>query len=331
VEKLVDTKQKDDSTIDQDKPKFAYYPGCSLNSTAIDFNVSVKNLFKALNIHFEEIRDWNCCGTTPAHNVSKEMPIALSARNLFLAKNMGLEEIICPCVSCYCKLSKASILINNKEIKSESEIKTRKEIFEVFQDMGYKTEEEFNFKVYSLVELLYKNKELIRQKFIENKNKNSINNETSTIESEILKDLKPVCYYGCVLLRTKGVTQFDNMENPTSMEEILDTVGIKSKHFRFKTECCGAILSLTHKNIVLKLSKEILDAAIEAGANSIVVCCPLCQQNLDLRQSQINKHFKTNYNIPVYYISQILGLALGLSYKDVMIDRLFVEPKFLKK
>ncbi|MEI7615412.1 MAG: heterodisulfide reductase-related iron-sulfur binding cluster, partial [Actinomycetota bacterium] len=222
-------------------------------------------------------------------------------------------------------------IINNKENKSESELKTEKEILELFQSMGFKTEDEFNFKIYSLVELLYKNTELIRQKFIESKNKNSIRSGTETIESKILADLKPVCYYGCVLLRTEGVTRFDNMENPTSMEEILDCVGIKSGHFRFKTECCGAILSLTHKKIVLKLSKEILDASIEAGANSIVVCCPLCQQNLDLRQSQINKYYKTNYHIPVYYISQILGLAMGLSYRDVMIDRLFVEPEFLKK
>ncbi|HEY5500767.1 MAG TPA: CoB--CoM heterodisulfide reductase iron-sulfur subunit B family protein [Candidatus Humimicrobiaceae bacterium] len=327
----MDTRQKDNSAAEQDEQKFAYYPGCSLNSTSIDFNVSVKKLLKVLDIHFEEIEDWNCCGTTPAHNVSNEMSMELSARNLFLAKNMGLDEIIAPCVSCYCKLSKASNILNNEEAKSGSEAKTQKKIFEVFQDMGFKTEDEFNFKIYSIVELLYKNKELIKQKFIENKSKNSIKGGPLTIESEILSDLKPVCYYGCVLLRTKGVTQFDNMENPTSMEEILDDVGIKSRNFRFKTECCGAILSLTHKNIVLKLSKEILDATIEAGANSIVVCCPLCQQNLDLRQSQINKRYKTNYNIPVYYISQILGLALGLSYKDVMIDRLFVEPKFLKK
>ena len=287
---------------------------------------------KVLDINFEEIKDWNCCGTTPAYNVSKELPVALSARNLFLAKDMGLDEIICPCISCYCKLYKASKIINSDfEAKSEYDSKTREEIFGMFQDMGFKTEGEFNFKVYSIVELLYKNKELIRQKFLENKSKDPAVTGKFRIESEIINDLKPVCYYGCVLLRTEGVNKFDNTENPTSMEEILEAVDIKSKHFRFKTECCGAILSLTYKNIVLKLSKEILDAALEAGANCIIVCCPLCQQNLDLRQSQINKYFKTKYRVPVYYISQILGLALGLSYKDVMIDRLFVEPKSLRK
>lgn len=103
---------------------------------------------------------------------------------------------------------------------------------------------------------------------------------------------------------------------------------INTLNFSFKTECCGAILSLTHKEIVLKLSKKILDVAIESGANSIITCCPLCQQNLDMRQSQINKFFKTNYKIPVFYISQVLGLSVGIPYRDLMIDKLFVKPDF---
>lgn len=319
------------NNIEQKNQKpIAYYPGCSLNSTAIDYNISVKNLLKILNINFKEIKDWNCCGTTPAHNTSSEMSIALSARNLFLAKNMGCEEIICPCVSCYCKLSEASFILNsNIASRSEFEKKKREEILRLFKNMGFDTESELNFKVYSIIEFLYKNKDLIRQKFSENKMKNN-NAVFSKKEKELLTQLKPVCYYGCVLLRAEYSTKFDNAENPVSMEEILETVDIKSKNFRFKTECCGAILSLTYKEIALKLSKEILDAALETGANSIIVFCPLCQQNLDLRQTQINKRFKANYSIPIYYISQILGLALGLSYEDVMINKLFIEPEIKK-
>jgi heterodisulfide reductase subunit B len=304
----------------------AYYPGCSLNSTAIDFNISIKKLFGILGVNFKEIEDWNCCGTTPAHNVSQEMLASLSARNLLLAKKMGYDEILSPCASCYCKLSKASTLINSSEnIRSEYETKKREEILEMFKNMGFETDNELNFKVYSIIEFLLKNKDLIRQKYLESKDK------IKGIEKEIIQNLRPVCYYGCVLLRTDYVTKFDNPENPKSMETILESVDIKSKNFMFKTECCGAILSLTYKNIVFKLSKEIIDAALEAGANSIIVFCPLCQQNLDLRQSQINRRYKTNYNIPVFYITQILGLALGLSYKDLMINKLFVEPKISGK
>ncbi len=301
--------------------KIAYYPGCSLNSTSIDLNISVKKLFETIGFELEEIEDWNCCGTTPAHNVSVDMPIMLSARNLLLAKKMGYDEILAPCVSCYLKLTEAAIFLNkNEDLKQNSDIKRRNELKGLLKNMGFEKELEFNFKVYSIIEFLSKNINFIRNKYIECKDK------VVGIEKEILQNLNPVCYYGCVLLRTEYITKIDNAENPKIMESILEAIGIKSKKFSFKTECCGAILSLTYKNIVLKLSKQILDSAIEEGANSIVVFCPLCQQNLDLRQSQINKQYKTKYNIPVFYITQIIGLALNISYKDLMIDKLFVEP-----
>ncbi len=314
--------QKVDPSEEKNAYKIAYYPGCSLNSTAIDFNQSIKKLFNTLGIGLEEIEDWNCCGTTPAANISHKIPVMLSARNLLLARKMGFSEILSPCVSCYCKLFKAANVINdNEDEKDEVRAKKRQEVFDALDTLGFDPSEHFNIRVYSIVEILLNNIDLIKSKYEENKHK--INGR----EKLILEDLKPVCYYGCVLLRTENITKFDSMENPTSMERILEAVGVESKNFNFKTECCGAILSLTHKKVVLKLSKMIIDAAIEAGANSIVVCCPLCQQNLDMRQSQINRYYKTDYKIPVYYISQILGLSMGLSYKDLMLDKLFVRPK----
>jgi heterodisulfide reductase subunit B len=307
--------------------KISYFPGCSLESTAIDFNVSVQKLMKILRIGLEEIPDWNCCGTTPAHNVSKDMTVDLSARNLFLAKKTGFDEILSPCVSCYCKLYEAANILNGEDA-SQSEKDShekRSRIIEKFKNIGADHDEKFNFRIYSIAEYLLNNNALVREKYLE------LKESVKEPEKSILENMRPVCYYGCVLFRTDYVPRFDSMENPTSMERVLESVGIKSRDFSFKTECCGAILSLTYKNIVLKLSKEILDTAIEAGANCIIVCCPLCQQNLDMRQGQINKFYKTNYKIPVYYISQVLGMALGLSYRDMMIDRLFVMPDINKK
>jgi heterodisulfide reductase subunit B2 len=302
--------------------KIAYYPGCSLNSTAMDFNVSLKNLLKFLNVEFEEIDDWNCCGTTPAHNVSEELSIILSARNLLLAKKMGYENILCPCVSCYCRLLIASKVINsNSEPENKLQERKRDLVLKELKNMGFDINQKLDFRVYSIVHFLFLIKERIRNKYLLVKNE-VINSK----EVELLRSLKPVCYYGCVLLRPSYVIKFDNIENPTSMESILKEVGIESLNFSFKTECCGAILSLTNKNIVIELSEKILSAAQDSGANCIIVCCPLCQQNLDLRQTQINKYYKSNYKMPVFYISQILGLALGVSFKNTMIDKLFVEP-----
>jgi heterodisulfide reductase subunit B len=307
--------------------KISYFPGCSLESTAIDFNVSVQKLMKILRIGLEEIPDWNCCGTTPAHNVSKDMTVDLSARNLFLAKKTGFDEILSPCVSCYCKLYEAANILNGEDASQteKDSHEKRSRIIEKFKNIGADHDKKFNFRIYSIAEYLLNNNALVREKYLE------LKDSVKEPEKSILENMRPVCYYGCVLFRTDYVPRFDSMENPTSMERVLESVGIKSRDFSFKTECCGAILSLTYKNIVLKLSKEILDTAIEAGANCIIVCCPLCQQNLDMRQGQINKFYKTNYKIPVYYISQVLGMALGLSYRDMMIDRLFVMPDINKK
>ncbi|MBM3699462.1 MAG: hypothetical protein FJW68_00910 [Actinobacteria bacterium] len=307
--------------------KIAYYPGCSLNSTAIDFNISLKKLLDILDIGYIEIDDWNCCGTTPAQNVSSELVYTLSARNLILAKKMGIQEILCPCVSCYNKLYKAAYYINTaSKLKNKKEEQMRDTIIANLKDMGFNVEEELNFKVYSVIEFLYLKKKIIGEKY----NEINAGRENLPANRVLLEKLKPVCYYGCALLRPDSALRFDDFEKPTSMEEILEEAGIVCKNFQFKTECCGAILSLTHKNAVLKLSNMILDSALESDANCLVVFCPLCQQNLDLRQDQINKLYKKNYHLPVFYITQLLGIALGLTPRSVMLDRLFVSPEFIK-
>ncbi|MDD3777583.1 MAG: CoB--CoM heterodisulfide reductase iron-sulfur subunit B family protein [Actinomycetota bacterium] len=301
--------------------KIAYYPGCSLNSTALDYNLSIKKLLDALDIEYEEIEDWNCCGTTPAHHTNEELSAALSARNLLLAKKMGYEQILCPCVSCYIKLTHAANLLNAdpEELNEYEQIK-RQQLVDDLKDMGLKVEPEYNFKIYSILNFLVEKEELIKKKYQE-----AIGNENYR-RPQILDRIKPACYYGCVIFRAKEADKFDQTENPMTMERLLKIVGIDSREFQFKTECCGAIMSLTHKDAVLKLSGKILEMTEDCGANCIVLFCQLCQQNLDLRQSQINKAFKTNYHIPVIYITQVLGMALGLSEKEVMLDRLFVEP-----
>ncbi len=305
----------------KDNLNIAYYPGCSLNSTSIDYNVSIKKLLEVLGIEFKEIEDWNCCGTTPVHHTIEELSITLSGRNLMLAKNMGYDEILCPCVSCYNKLRYAAKILNSdSEELNELENKRRMQLISDLEEMGFKVEGNYNFKIYSIINFLIDNIDLIEEKYKQAKQSKDYR------RPDFLTRIEPACYYGCALLRPREAIKFDDVENPTSMEKLLKTVGIESKNFQFKTECCGAILSLTNKDAVLKLSKKIIDMAIDCGANAIVVFCQLCQQNLDLRQSQINNFYKTNYRMPVIYITQVLGIALGLSEKEVMLGRLFVKP-----
>ncbi|MDD5658786.1 MAG: CoB--CoM heterodisulfide reductase iron-sulfur subunit B family protein [Actinomycetota bacterium] len=305
----------------QETNKIAYYPGCSLNSTAIDFNISITKLLKVLGIGFKEIEDWNCCGTTPAHHTNEELSATLSARNLLLADKMGYDEILCPCVSCYNKLSHAAKMLNTSFSEMNPfEQEKKQQLVSDLKEMGFELKDSYGFKIYSILNYLFEKKELIRQKYLE------ISQTSGYNKSSLLAKIAPACYYGCALLRSNKLLKFDDIENPNSMEILLKDIGITSKSFQFKTECCGAIMSLTHKDLVLKLSKDILEMAYDCKANCIVVFCQLCQQNLDLRQSQINRYFKTEYKIPVLYLTQILGLALGLSEREVMLDKLFVSP-----
>lgn len=136
-----------------------------------------------------------------------------------------------------------------------------------------------------------------------------------------LEGLKVAPYYGCLLVRPKEVSRFDSPENPGSMDEILKICGAEVIDFPFKTDCCGASAALTKKNLCLKLSGKILKMAVSRGAKAVVVACPLCHQNLDLRQAQIEKALGEKFNTPIYYFTQIIGLALGLSASVLGIDR----------
>jgi heterodisulfide reductase subunit B len=140
-----------------------------------------------------------------------------------------------------------------------------------------------------------------------------------------LPDLKIAPYYGCILNRPPKVAAFDDPENPVVMDRVLEAVGMKVVDFAFKVECCGAAFAVPKKNVVLRLTEKVLAMALDAGANCIVVACPLCQQNLDLRQGQVNSELGTSFNIPILYFTQIMGLTYGYSPKELCIDKSIVD------
>jgi len=144
-----------------------------------------------------------------------------------------------------------------------------------------------------------------------------------------LKGLKLVTYYGCLLSRPPEVTKFDDPENPTLMDQVLEAAGATILEWPYKTECCGAGYSITDVTIVKRLTREILAMAKAAGADCIATACPLCQMNLDLRQKDTEKASGENFNLPVFYFTQLLGLAFGISRKDLGLRSLVVSPKQL--
>ncbi len=278
------------------------YPGCSLQGTAREYTESVYAVCEAFGIELKEVPDWNCCGATAAHNLDKDLSLALPARILASAEKEGMNEIVVPCAACYSRLT-----VTQHELVADPELKNR--ISEIIE-MPLKGK----VRIMNVLELI---NEFILDK-IEGKISNPFN-------------FKVASYYGCLLVRPHGILKYDRAEDPRSMDVIMEKLGAKPVEWAFKTTCCGAGLSVSKTPVVAKLSGNILEDAVSRGAEYIVVACPMCHSNLDMRRKDIESHMKKAFPIPVLYITQALGLAIGLDKNKLGIQRHFVPFTMPKK
>jgi heterodisulfide reductase subunit B len=282
----------------QSDMKIGIYPGCSLTGSARDYNESVFALAEAFGLEFVQIPDWNCCGATAAHNLNKDLSLALPARIMALAEKNGLDEIIVPCAACYSRL-----VVTQNELKKDPELKNR--INEVIE-MDYRG----TSRISNVIEFI--DKYIIPK--LDGKIVNPFNH-------------KVACYYGCLLVRPDKVLNYDRAEDPQTMDVVMSKIGATPVDYPYKTECCGAGFSVSRTDIVSKLSGKIIEDAEHRGAEAIIVACPMCHSNLDMRRSDINKYWKTEYKIPVIFVTQAIGLAIGLTAKKIGLKRHFVEVK----
>jgi len=279
--------------------KYAYYPGCSLHSTAREYDLSTKEVANALGIELIEIPDWVCCGATPAHLTMHLLSLALPVKNLIKAKALGSYEVVTGCAACFNRLSIANHFMQNDKEHCE--------------------------KVEKIVGGPYKGEVKVRHFLDVLVNAFGLNNLRDCLMKE-LAGLKVACYYGCLLTRPAEIVKLDDLEDPHLMDDLMRAIGVESVQWPYKTECCGASFSLTKTDIVLKLSGDILQMAADEGARAIVVACPLCQSNLDLRQAMINKKYKKDFNMPIFYFTQLVGLALGIDGKKLGLEKHIVSP-----
>ncbi|MDD4073582.1 MAG: CoB--CoM heterodisulfide reductase iron-sulfur subunit B family protein [Desulfobacterales bacterium] len=280
--------------------KIAYYPGCSLEKTACEYDWSARAVCDALGVELVEIPNWTCCGSTPSNAYDPLLGGALAGRNLAIAENqLGLDTVMTPCPSCLKSLKGA---LKTYQKKPEAFLK--------ILDMPFSG----NVRPISVLQLLYEEVgvEAIREKVI------------YPLTGRVI-----VPYYGCLLTRPPEFADFDDPENPISMDKLLEAIGATVPYFSHKTECCGASFGVTEKPVVGKLTGRILEAAEQAGAEAITLACQMCQQNLDLRQGQVNKYGNTAFKIPIIYITQLIGHALGIDAKTLGIDKLIVNADSL--
>ena len=273
-----------------------YYPGCALHGSSNDYEQSLRACLGALDVTLAEIDDWICCGATSAHSLNHKLAIALPARNLAIAGRQGLNEMFAPCPMCSMQLLRASHAM-------AADHKLREEISAIVE-----AEVPSSPRVLNLIQVF--------QRLGLDKLKAAVKTP--------LSELKPACYYGCLLVRPPAVVDFDDAEQPQSMEAIATALGAKPVEWGAKTECCGAGMTMAKTETVLELSGKILANAVAHGANCLVVACPMCHVNLDMKQADAAAFLHTKFDLPVYYLSDLVGMALGLSAAQLGVDRHFV-------
>jgi heterodisulfide reductase subunit B len=275
-----------------------YYPGCALHGSSNDYEQSLRACLETLGLKLKEVNGWICCGATAAHSLNNKLSMALPARNLALAEQDGFKQVFAPCPLCSMQLLKVREAIADEDV--------RRELSQVVEaDISGKTE------ILNLIQI-FQNVGLDHLKA-------AVKNSLSSITA--------ACYYGCLLLRPPKIVQFDDSEQPTSMEALLSVLGAETVDWSYKTECCGAGMTMASEETVLSLAYKILNNASEHGATSVVVACPMCHINLDMKQAAVERRYGKKFNMTVYYLSDLVGLALGLSAKQLGIDRHFVTER----
>jgi len=275
---------------------FGYYPGCALHGSSNDYEQSLRACLAALDVTLQELDDWICCGATAAHSLNHKLAIALPARNLAIARAQGIGEMLAPCPMCSMQLLRAQ-----QAVESDSEL--RREIAGIVE-----VESAGGPRVLNTIQLF--------ERVGLDKLKGAVKNP--------LKDWKPACYYGCLLVRPPAVVEFDDAEQPQSMEAILTALGAKPVAWGAKTECCGAGMTMAAPETVIELSGRILENAAAHGATCVVAACPMCHVNLDMKQGDIERSLGKRFGLPVYYLTDAVGMALGLSEAQLGTDRHFV-------
>jgi heterodisulfide reductase subunit B len=280
--------------------RFAYFPGCSLHATAREYDESIRALAETLDFGLEEIGDWCCCGATPAHAIDAESARLLGLWNLGQASLVGKAPLLTGCAACFSRLRAV-----------QTEAREQPALAEEARDrLGLCLDP--NIEVLHIAQVLAA--EPVRERL-----------RAAVVRP--LGGLPVACYYGCLLTRPRGPGAVDDAEDPHLLEDLVRLVGGESVAWPLRLDCCGASMSLPRPDVVHALSGKILEMAHARGARAMVVACPLCHSNLDFQQSAIRRKLGLDFRLPILYLTQLIGLALGLPAERLGLQRHFVPVR----
>ena len=264
--------------------RYSFYPGCTLKTKAKEFELSALRSAKALGVEMEEIEEWQCCGAVYPLVRDEYFPLLSPVRSLVAAKERG-NKLVTLCAACHHVFKRTNYAINNN--------KEAREKITGYLEMDYVGD----------VEVLH---------YLEVLKKEIGFNSLSEKIKFPQQDKKLAAYYGCLLLRPQKEMQFDNPENPSIIEEFICSIGAEVVSYPYRTDCCGAYLSVTEEELATNTVGKILLSAYKNGAQGLVVACPLCQYNLVTCQQILKEKVDYSEELPVYYFTELLAVALGV-------------------
>ncbi len=289
--------------------KMFFYPGCSLQHNARAYLDSLMAIRDDVGLELEEVRDWNCCGATEYMSVHRIAAHALVGRNLALASRQAKEEnmqhaptLTAACSACYLNLAKT-----DKQMREDPRLRSSVNNALGAGGLDYQPG---SVKVRHVLDVVC----------------NDVGYET--VRSRVVKPLyglKVAPYYGCQVVRPDPDARWDDREHPTAMDRLLQALGAEVVDYPLKTQCCGGHMTVIGPEVAYGLIRRLVHGAREAGAHVIATLCPMCQLNLDAYQVEMNKHFKSDYHVPVLYFTQLMGLAFGKPASELGIGREFVD------
>jgi heterodisulfide reductase subunit B len=292
--------------------RYAFYPGCTLHSTGVEFGASTELVCHALDLEMLEIPDWNCCGASSAHSMDHTLFLALPARNLALAQQVDIDgpeaqmDLAIPCAACFSRLAAA--------------------------DLALQQDEAFRSQMEAVLDFQFQNR--VRPRNLLDIFANDFSSQDLADKVvKPLEGLKVVSYYGCLLIRPPQYTRrWDDPEQPQSMDYVLKLMGAEPRPWSYGVDCCGGSLTLNRSDVVVHLVDKLVQAAHEAGADALVTACPMCMANVDGRQlyrggPPLPRPPKPDYEpLPIFYFTELMALAYDLPLKKVLGKHL-VDPR----
>lgn len=271
---------------------YSYYPGCTLHSTGIEYGLSARAVFEALGIGLVELEDWSCCGATSGHSMGHDLGVLLAGRNIAIAQQTGMGLLV-PCAACYSRLRHAQVaLAESRELQQ---------------------------RLNAAVGIAWKGGVAVESAISVVADRVDAGELASRVKRP-LTGLKVAPYHGCLLARPRSLTGAPNPDHPADLDRVLSLLGAEVVEWSYKTDCCGASLALTRSEQVVRLVSRLAEKAVEAGAECIATACPMCQANLEMRQSGDRK-------VPVLYFTELMGFAFGLSEAERWWGKHLIDPR----